>query len=94
MDGSDRIVSILNIKETFLYPEHTIFVLGNRFSKILKILRREQPNLKFSNKSLKDEIICNVIQTNILLWRDELETVIENTERNSLSEKILLLVEL
>ena len=52
MDGSDRILSLLYIKETLLYPTHTIFVLENQYPKILKILSRKYPNLNFSKKGL------------------------------------------
>ena len=41
MNGSDRIVSMLYIKETFLNPAHTLFVPVNQYPKILKILRGE-----------------------------------------------------
>ena len=40
MNGSDRISSMLYIKERFSHPEHTRFVLGNKYPKILKIIRR------------------------------------------------------
>ena len=73
MNGSDRILSMVYIKETLLHPEHTLFVLVNQYPKTLKISRREYMNLKFSKKSLeKIEIICNVIQNRISLWKDEI----------------------
>ena len=53
IDGSNKIVSMLYIKETLLHPAHTIFLLGNKFPKILIILSREQLNLNFSKESLE-----------------------------------------
>ena len=41
-------------------------------------------------RSNQNQTICNVIQECILLCNYELETVIENSETNSSSEKILL----
>ena len=78
MNGLYRTVLMLYIKDTFSHPEHTCFVLRNKYLKILKILRREQKNLNFPKKGLKNETICNVIQDIISLWKDELEAVIEN----------------
>ena len=41
MNRSDRIVSMLYIKYTFLYPEKALFVLRIQYPNILKILRIE-----------------------------------------------------
>ena len=40
VNGSDRIVSMLYIEETFSHPAPTNFVLRNQYPNILKILRR------------------------------------------------------
>ena len=40
----------------------------------------------FKEEARRIEITCNTIQTNISLWKDYLETVIENNERLCSSE--------
>ena len=46
----------------------------------------------FSKKILKNQTICTYTQESISLWKDELETSIENIKTTSSSEKLLLLV--
>ena len=53
MDGSDRILSMLYIKNTFLHPEPTLFVQVNQYLKRWNILRREYLILKLSKKKYK-----------------------------------------
>ena len=48
LKGSDSIVSILYIKESFSHPEYTRFVMGDQYTKILKTSRIYSLNLKFS----------------------------------------------
>ena len=66
MKGSDRIVSIFYIKETFSHTEHNHFVLGNQSLMILKILRKKLRTLMFPKNSVK-ESISNDTQEGILL---------------------------
>ena len=86
MAESDRIVSLLYIKRYILLSIPYYFYIGISVPKYIENINKIIAELKFSKISLKNEIIYNVIQTSILLWKNK-ETVILNNEKTCSSEK-------
>ena len=76
------------LEKTFLHRASTIFVQGNNYPNIWKILRTEYLISQLSKKGEgKNGIICSKIQTSISLWEEALETVIEKNEKSCSSIK-------
>ena len=87
MDGSDGIVSILYIRKDILALRTYYFITGKLVSKEMEHIKERIADFgAFKEEERMNEITCDKIQTNISLWKDYLETVIENNERLCSSE--------
>ena len=87
MDGSDRIVSRLYIRKYILALRTYYFITGKSVSKDMEHIKERIADLgAFKEEVRMNKITCNKIQKSISLWKDYLETVIENNERLCSSE--------
>ena len=82
MDGSDRILSMIYIIKDILAVKTCCFITGKPISKGMEHIKERIAVFGAFKKVVgTNEMICNQIQTSISLWKDYLETVIENNER-------------
>ena len=78
MDGLDRIVSILCIKKGILASSAYSFITGKSVSKDIENIKERIADIRdFKEEVGMNKIICIKIQTNISLWKEDLETVIK-----------------
>ena len=76
MDGSDRIVSMIYIRKDILSVITYYFITGNSISKYMDHIKERIAD--FGAREI--EITCNNIQKSISLWKEYLDTMIENNE--------------
>ena len=70
MYGSDRIVSVLYIKKYILASRTYNFITGKSVSKDMEHIKEIIADFgAFKEEVVMNEIICNKIQTIILLWK-------------------------
>ena len=82
MDGSDSIVSMLCIRTYILSLRIYYFITGKSVSEYMEHIKGRIADFRaFKEEARMIEITCNTIQTSISLWKEYLETVIENIER-------------
>ena len=88
MNGSDRIVSMLYIKKDIIASITYSFCTRKSVSKFIENIKERIAYFTvFKEEFGENEIICNKIQTSISLWKDYLETVIENNKKTCYGEK-------
>ena len=81
MDGSDRIVSMIYIRKEILAVRTYCFITGKSISKDMEHIKERIADFRaFKEDARGIKITCNTIQTSISLWKDYLETMIENNE--------------
>ena len=81
MDGSDRIVSMIYIIKDILSVRTYCFITGKSTSKYMEHIQERIAYFgAFKEEARGIEIACNNIQKSISLWKDYLETIIENNE--------------
>ena len=79
MDGSDSIVSTVYIKKDVLASSTYSFITGKSVSKENEHIKESIADFgSFKEEVGINEIICNNIHTSISLWKEDLETVIQN----------------
>ena len=87
MDGSYRIVSMLYIIKYVLALRTYSFITGKSVSKEMEHIKERLADFRdFKEEVGMKEIICNKMQKSISLWKEYLETLIENNERLCSSE--------
>ena len=75
------------IRKDILASRTCYFITGKSVSKIMEHIKERIADLgDFKEEARMIEITCNTIHTSISLWREYLETVIENNERSCSSE--------
>ena len=81
MDGSDRIVSMIYIRKYILSVITHSFITGKLISNNMEHIKERIADFGAVKDEAKGiEITCNTIQSSILLWKDYLETMIENNQ--------------
>ena len=81
MDGSYRIVYMLYIKKYIFALSTYSFIKGKSVSKESEHIKESIDDFgAFKEELGMNGIICNKVQTNISLWKKNLETVIENNK--------------
>ena len=81
MDGSEIIVSMICIKKDILAIRTYSFIPGMSRKQIMEhILERKADFEAFKNGAQLIENTCNTIQSSISLWKDYLETMMENNQ--------------
>ena len=79
---------MLYIKRDILASSTYSFCNGKSVSKDIENIQEIIAEFKvFKGESRRNEIICNMIQNSISLWKDELETVVENNKNTCSIEK-------
>ena len=92
MGESDRIVPMLYIKKDILASRTYYFITRKSVSKEMKHIKERIADFgAFKEEAGMKKIICNKIQTGISLWKEDLETVIENNENLYSSEQTLII---
>ena len=87
MDGSDCIVSMIYNRKDILSVRTHSFITGKSKSKDMEHIKERIADFgDFKEEAKGIKITCNTIQTPILLWKEYLETVIENNELLCASE--------
>ena len=78
---------MLYIKNDNIVFSTYYFIIGNSVSKYMEHIKyRIGDFTPFNEEVVINEIICNKIKTIISLWKEDLDTVMENNEKSS-SEK-------
>ena len=81
MDGSESIVSIIYISKDILAVRTYSFITGmSRTKNMEHILERKADFEAFKNEAQLIEKTCNTIKSSILLWKEYLETMMENNQ--------------
>ena len=79
IDGSYSIVSMLYISKDVLAVITYYFITGKSLSKDMEHIKERISDFgAFKEDKRKIKITCNTIQTCISLWKEYLETMIEN----------------
>ena len=78
MDGSESIVSMIYIRKDILTVIKYTITGMSRTKKMEHILQREDDFESFKNGAQVIERTCNTIQSSISLWKEYLETMMEN----------------
>ena len=87
MNGSNMIFPMVYIKKEILALITYSFITGKSVSKENEHIKESISNFgDFKEEVGMNEIICNKIQTSISLWKEVLETVMENNENLCSSE--------
>ena len=81
MDGSDRIVSMIYIRKDILWVRTHSFITGKSISNDTEHIKERIADFgAFKDEAKGIEITCNTIQSSIYLWKEYLETMIENNQ--------------
>ena len=81
MDGSESIVSMICIRKDILAVRTYSFITGmSRTKNMEHILERKDNFESFKNGAQVIERTCNTIQSSISLWKEYLETMMENSQ--------------
>ena len=81
MDGSDRIFSMVYIRKDILSVRNHYFITGMSISNDMEHIKERIPDFgAFKNEAKGTERTCNTIQSSISLWKEYLETMIENNQ--------------
>ena len=81
MNGSESIVSMIYIRKDIPKVRTYYFITGMSKTKNMEhILERKADFEDFKNEAKLIEKICNTIQSSISLWKEYLETMIENNQ--------------
>ena len=80
MDGSEIIVSMIYIRKNIMGVRTYSFINGMSRKKMEHILERKADFESFKNGAQVIERTCNTIQSNISLWKEYLETMMENNQ--------------
>ena len=87
MDGSNSTVSMIYIREDILSVRTHSFITGKSIPKDMEHIKKIIADLgAFKEEARGIEITYTTIQTSISLWKEYLETVIENNELLCASE--------
>ena len=79
MDGSDRIVSMLYIRKDIFAVRTYHFITGKSLSEDMEHIKERIADFRdFKEEARRIKITCNTIQTSISLWKEYLETMIDN----------------
>ena len=79
MDGSESIVSVVYIRKYILAVITYLFITGmSRTKNMEHILERKADFESFKNGARVIERTCNTINSSISLWKEYLETMMEN----------------
>ena len=81
MDGSESIVSMIYIRKYILAVRTYYFINGmSRTKNMEHILERKADFEAFKNGAQLIEKTCNTIKSSISLWKEYLETMMENNQ--------------
>ena len=81
MDGSEIIVYMIYIRKDILAVRTYSFITGvSRTKNMEHILERKADFESFKNGAQVIETTCNMIQSNISLWKEYLEAMMENNQ--------------
>ena len=81
IDGSYRIVSMLYIRKDIFALRTYYFITEKLVSKYMQKVRERIDDFRAFKEEVRMNIItCDTIQTSTSLWKEYLETVIENNE--------------
>ena len=78
MDGSDRIVSMLYIRREIIASSTYYIITGKSISQENEHIKDSISDFRALKEELgRNKMICNKIQTIILLWKEDLKNMIE-----------------